>query len=177
MMKPKKPSESFATMTELVFPNDTNILGNLMGGKLLHWMDIVSAISASRHCNRICVTASVDFVDFNSPIRLAEIVLLEAFVTRAFNTSMEVRIDVWAENMQQVDGKRFCNSAYYTFVALDDANGSPIGVPPVIPLTEIEQQRYDSAPRRREVRLILSGRMKAEDATDLKDFFKQFSSK
>lgn len=170
MVKSKKASESFATMTELVFPNDTNILGNLMGGKLLHWMDIVSAISASKHCNRICVTASVDFVDFNSPIRLAEIVLLEAFVTRAFHTSMEVRIDVWAENMQQVDGKRFCNSAYFTFVAVDQS-GRPIPVIPVEPETEKEKKYYDGALRRRELRLVSAGRMKPEDASNLKEYF------
>lgn len=157
-------------MTELVFPNDTNILGNLMGGKLLHWMDIVSAISASKHCNRVCVTASVDFVDFRSPIRLAEIVLLEAFVTRSFHTSMEVRIDVWAENMQQVDGKRFCNSAYYTFVAVDQS-GRPIPVIPVEPVTEIEIKYYEGAMRRRELRLVSAGRMKPEEATNLIDFF------
>ncbi len=169
-MKSKKPSDSFATMTELVFPNDTNILGNLMGGKLLHWMDIVSAISASRHCNRICVTASVDFVDFRSPIHLAEVVLLEAFVTRSFNTSMEVRIDVWAENMQQVNGKRFCNSAYYTFVAVDQS-GRPIPVIEVEPVTELEVKYYEGAMRRRELRLVSAGRMKPEEAQNLRDFF------
>jgi acyl-CoA hydrolase len=169
-MKAKKPQDSFATMTELVFPNDTNILGNLMGGKLLHWMDIVSAISASKHCNRVCVTASVDFVDFRSPIHLAEIVLLEARVTRAFTTSMEVRIDVWAENMQQVEGKRFCNSAYYTFVAVDQS-GRPIPVGPVEPETELDKQYYEGANRRRELRLVSAGRMKPEEATHLKNFF------
>lgn len=169
-MKTRKPSESFATMTELVFPNDTNILGNLMGGKLLHWMDIVSAISASKHSNRICVTASVDFVDFRSPIRHAEIVLLQSFVTRAFSTSMEVRIDVWAENMQQVDGKRFCNSAYYTFVAVDQS-GRPIPVPPIEPETDLEKKYYEGAMRRRELRLVSAGRIKPEEATNLKEFF------
>lgn len=169
-MKAKNPSESFATMTELVFPNDTNILGNLMGGKLLHWMDIVSAISASRHCNRICVTASVDFVDFRSPIHLAEIVLLEAFVTCAFTTSMEVRIDVWAENMQQVEGKRFCNSAYYTFVAVDQS-GRPIPVNPVEPVSEKEKKYHEGAQRRRELRLISAGRLKPGDALNLVQFF------
>lgn len=170
MKKNKTPKDSFATMTELVFPNDTNILGNLMGGKLLHWMDIVSAISASKHCHRVCVTASVDFVDFRSPIELAEIVLLEAFVTRAFNTSMEVRIDVWAENMQQVEGKRYCNSAYYTFVAVDQT-GRPIPVLDVTPETEKEKEFYEGAIRRRELRLINAGRMKPEEATHLQKIF------
>ncbi|MEM7039302.1 MAG: acyl-CoA thioesterase [Bacteroidota bacterium] len=140
-MKTKKASASFANMTELVFPNDTNILGNLMGGRLLHWMDIVSAISAAKHCNRVVVTAAVDFVDFKSPIGLGEIVLLEAKVTRAFNTSMEVRIDVWAENMQTGE-KRYCNSAFYTFVAVDQT-GRPIPVSKVEPESEKENEMYE----------------------------------
>ena len=108
-MKAKKPEESFSSMTEIVLPNDTNTLGNLMGGRLLHWMDIVTAIAASRHSNRVVVTASVDFVDFRSPVALGEVVLLEARVTRAFTTSMEVRVDVTAENLQS-GLKRKCNS-------------------------------------------------------------------
>lgn len=174
--RPKKVSESHTIMTQMVMPNDTNPMGNLMGGNLLRWMDIASAICAGKHCEAHVVTASVDHVSFEKPIRMGEIVTLEASATRAFRTSVEVIVEVFAANIKGHEPRR-CNHAYYTFVALDDANGSPIGVPPVIPLTEIEQQRYDSAPRRREVRLILSGRMKPEDATDLKDYFKQFSSK
>jgi acyl-CoA hydrolase len=168
-MKPKKPQESFATMTELVMPNDTNILGNLMGGRLLHWMDIVSAISAARHCNRVVVTASVDFVDFKSPIALAEVVTLDAKVTRSFSTSMEVRIDVWAENMQSGE-KRFCNSAYYTFVAVDQ-KGRPIPVNPIEPESETEIEMFEGAMRRRELRLISAGRMKPDEATHLRKIF------
>ena len=156
-------------MTELVLPNDTNTLGNLMGGRLLHWMDIVSAISAAKHCNRVVVTASVDFVDFKSPIELGEIVCLEAKVTRAFTTSMEVRIDVWAENMQSGE-KRYCNSAYYTFVAVDQS-GRPIPVVAVEPESEEEQEYYEGALRRRELRLVQAKRMKPEDATHLKKIF------
>ena len=156
-------------MTELVLPNDTNTLGNLMGGRLLHWMDIVSAISAAKHCNRVVVTASVDFVDFKSPIELGEIVCLEAKVTRAFTTSMEVRIDVWAENMQSGE-RRYCNSAYYTFVAVDQS-GRPIPVVAVEPESEEEQEYYEGALRRRELRLVQAKRMKPEDATHLRKIF------
>jgi acyl-CoA hydrolase len=168
-MEPRKPSGSFTQMTEIVLPNDTNTLGNLMGGRLLHLMDIASAISATRHSNRTVVTASVDFVDFKSPIKLAEIVILEAKVTRSFNTSMEVRIDVWAENLIE-NKRRPCNSAYYTFVAVDQI-GRPIPVHPIIPETEEEKKLYEGAIRRRELRLILSGRMKKEEAINVKSYF------
>ena len=168
-MKEKTPKQSIANMTELVLPNDTNTLGNLMGGRLLHWMDIVSAISAAKHCNRVVVTASVDFVDFKSPIALGEIVLLEAKVTQAFNTSMEVRIEVYAENMQSGE-KRYCNSAFYTFVAVDQS-GRPIPVPKIHPQNEEEVSWCESALRRRELRLIMAGRMKPDQATHVKKIF------
>jgi acyl-CoA hydrolase len=168
-MKTKRPQESFATMTEMVLPNDTNTLGNLMGGRLLHLMDIVSAISAAKHCNRVVVTASVDFVDFKSAIRLGEILELQAKVTRAFTTSMEVRIDVWAESLQSGD-RRKSNVAYYTFVAVDQT-GNPIPVSQVEPETDEERELYESAIRRRELRLVSAGRMKPEDAVHLKKIF------
>lgn len=168
-MKTKHPGETKANMTELVFPNDTNVLGNLMGGRLLHWMDIVTAISASKHCNRVVVTASVDFVDFKHPIRLGEIVTLEAEVTRAFNTSMEVKVDVWAENLQ-TGSRRYCNNAYYTFVAVDQS-GSPIPVPQIVPEDDDDKEQFEGAMRRRELRLVSAGRMKPEDATHLKKIF------
>lgn len=156
-------------MTEMVLPNDTNTLGNLMGGRLLHLMDIVSAISAAKHCNRVVVTASVDFVDFKSAIRLGEILELQAKVTRAFTTSMEVRIDVWAESLQSGD-RRKSNVAYYTFVAVDQT-GNPIPVAQVEPETDEEKELYESAIRRRELRLVSAGRMKPEDAVHLKKIF------
>jgi acyl-CoA hydrolase len=168
-MKTKQPQESFATMTEMVLPNDTNTLGNLMGGRLLHLMDIASAISAAKHCNRVVVTASVDFVDFKSPIRLGEILELKAKVTRAFTTSMEVRIDVWAESLQSGD-RRKCNVAYYTFVAVDQT-GNPIPVAQVDPQTDEEKELYEGAIRRRELRLVSAGRMKPEEAVHLKKIF------
>ena len=121
-------------MNELVLPNDTNTLGNLMGGRLLHLMDVCAAIAAQRHSNRIVVTASVDNVDFQSAIRLGEVVVLEGKVNRAFTTSMETEINVWAEDTTTGE-RRKCNRAYYTFVAVDQ-NGRPIPVPPLAPETD-----------------------------------------
>lgn len=173
-LKPKKVSDSKAVMTEMVMPNDTNAMHNLMGGNLLRWMDIASAICAGRHCEAYVVTASVDHVSFTRPIRLGEVVTIEASVTRAFKSSVEIFVEVFAADVKGGNPHR-CNHAYYTFVALDDINGKPQQAPEVIPLTEIEQQRYDSAPRRREVRLILSGRMKLEQSKEIRSFFEQLS--
>lgn len=168
-MKSRKASESFTVSTEIVLPNDTNTLGNLMGGRLLHWMDITAAISAHRHCRRVVVTAAVNNVSFNRAIKLADVVTLEAKVSRAFSTSMEVFIDVYVENHQ--DGKREkCNEAIYTFVAVDQL-GNPINVPELMPESEQEKQRYDGALRRRQLSLILAGKMKPDDATELKALF------
>ena len=167
--KTKTPKESFVSMTELVLPNDTNTLNNLMGGRLMHWMDIVSAIAGQKHCNSIVVTASVDNISFRSPIQLGNVVTLRARVTRAFNSSVEIRIDVEAENIPE--GKRFdSNSAYFTFVAVDK-NGHPVEVPEVVPETDEERELYNGALRRRQLRLILAGRMKPEDAKELKSIF------
>jgi acyl-CoA hydrolase len=167
--KKKNPKESFVSMTELVLPNDTNTLNNLMGGKLMHWMDVVSAIAGQKHCNSIVVTASVDNISFRSPIQLGNVVTLRARVTRAFTSSVEIRIDVEAENIPE--GKRFdSNSAYFTFVAVDK-NGHPVEVPEVVPETDEEKELYNGALRRRQLRLILAGRMKPEDAKELKSIF------
>lgn len=167
--KTKKPSDSFVSMTELVLPNDTNTLNNLMGGRLMHWMDIVSAIAAQRHSNRIVVTASVDNISFREPIRLGNVVTLKAKVTRAFSSSMEVRIDVEAEDIP-ASKKFLSNSAYFTFVAVDQS-GRPIDISEVEPETEEEKELYDGALRRRQLRLVLSGRMKPSDANELKSIF------
>ncbi|MGD1846199.1 MAG: acyl-CoA thioesterase [Salibacteraceae bacterium] len=167
--KAKTAKESHAIATHLVLPNDTNTLGNLMGGQLLNWMDIISAISAHRHCNRIVVTASVNNVAFNYPIKLGDMVTLEAKVSRAFTSSMEVFIDVWVEDHRS-GRKTKCNEAIYTFVAVDQI-GAPIDVPELIPETEGEKKRYDSALRRKQLSLILSGKMKPDDATELKALF------
>jgi acyl-CoA hydrolase len=165
----KSPQDSFTIMNELVLPNDTNTLNNLMGGRLLHWMDIAAAISAQKHCNNIVVTASVDNVSFQHAIKLGDVITIEAKVTRAFSTSMEVRLDVWAENIPS--GTRVhSNEAYYTFVAID-ANGKTVPVPELIPESELEKKLFDGALRRRQLRLVLAGKMKANDATELKALF------
>ena len=168
-MKSKTASESLSITTEIVLPNDTNNLNNLMGGRLLHWMDIATAIAAHRHCGRIVVTASVNHVSFSEAIPAGSIVTLEAKVSRAFTSSMEVFVDVWMENNNH-KGKKKCNEAIYTFVAVDQL-GNPIEIPELIAETNEEKTRYESALRRRQLSLMLSGRMKAEDATELKALF------
>jgi len=136
---------------------------------LLHWMDIASAISAQKHCNRIVVTASVDNVSFKAPIKLGDVISIEARVSRAFTTSVEVRMDVWAENIPS--GTRVkSNEAYYTFVALD-SDGNTVKVPELIPETAEEMMLFDGALRRRQLRLILGGKMSPDDATELKALF------
>ena len=168
-LKVKNPSHSFTIMNELVLPNDTNTLNNLMGGRLLHWMDIAAAISAQKHCNRIVVTASVDNVSFKQPIKLGDVITIEAKVSRAFNTSVEVRLDVWAENIPSGNRVKF-NEAYYTFVAVGQ-NNETIPVPELVPESEEEKELFAGALRRRQLRLILSGKMKAHDALELKALF------
>ncbi len=165
----KKVSESIIIMTELVLPNDTNTFGNLMGGRLMYWMDIAAALSASKHCNAPVVTASVDNISFTSPIRLGNVVHIEAKLSRAFNSSMEVHLNVWGEDIiQQYRYKS--NEAYYTFVALDP-NGKSRAVDKAVPETEEEQKLFEGALRRRQIRLILGGKMKPEDAEELKALF------
>ena len=169
MLKSKNPRHSEVIMTEMVLPNDTNTLNNLMGGRLLHWMDICAAISAQKHSNRIVVTASVDNVSFTEPIRLGNIVTMHAKVTRSFNSSMEVFLEVWAEDIPA--GQRIStNRAFYTFVAVDQ-NGRPIEVPPLVAETEEEKELFVSALRRRQLRLVLAGRLKPSEATELKALF------
>ncbi len=168
-MEGKAAKESFVVMNELVLPNDTNVFGNLMGGRLMYWMDIAAGIAASRHCNAPCMTASVDNLSFKNPIKLGNVVNIEAKVTRAFNTSMEIHIRVWGED--SLHQYRYeSNEAYFTFVALDP-NRKPRPVPPVIAETEDEKKLYEGALRRRQVRLILGGKMKPEDAQELKALF------
>jgi acyl-CoA hydrolase len=168
-MDVKKPSDSLTIMTEIVLPNDTNVYGNLMGGRLMYWMDIAAAIAAQKHCNSPVVTASVDNISFESPITLGNTVNIEAKITRAFNTSMEIHLYVWGEDhKQQVKYKS--NEAYYTFVALD-TNGRPKPVPQLVPETEDEKRLFEGALRRRQVRLILGGKMKPGDAAELRALF------
>ena len=150
-------------MTELVLPNDTNVFGNLMGGRLMYWMDIASALSAQKHANAPVVTASVDNISFEAPILLGNVVYIEAKVSRAFTTSMEVHIRVWGEDLKR-QHKYKSNEAYYTFVALN-AEGKPSPVPQLTPQSEYEQKLYEGAMRRRQLRLILGGKMKPNDAS------------
>jgi acyl-CoA hydrolase len=158
-----------AITTKIVLPNDTNTLGNLFGGQLLAWMDVIASVSAHRHSKRVVVTASVNNVSFQKPINHASIVTLEAKVSRSFNSSMEVFVDVFVEDA--VTGQREkCNEAIYTFVAVDQ-NGNPIQVPALIPETDEEKSRFDGALRRKQLALILAGKMKPAEATELKKLF------
>jgi acyl-CoA hydrolase len=158
--------ESKVIKSELLLPNDTNTINTLMGGSLMHWMDIVGAISAQKHCNSLVVTASVDNISFRNPIYLGQVVTLQAQVTRAFNSSMEVAIKVWAEDIPK-NTKFESNSAFFTFVAINSAF-EPSKVPELIPETEEEIELFKGALRRRELRLILANRMKPGDAMELK---------
>jgi acyl-CoA hydrolase len=168
-MESKKVSESSTVMNEIVLPNDTNVFGNLMGGRLMYWMDIAAAITAIKHCNAPCMTASVDNLSFKNPIKLSNVVRIEAKITRAFTTSMEIHLKVWGEdNLHQYSYES--NEAYFTFVALDP-NNKPRPVPAVIPETEEEKLLFEGALRRRQVRLILGGKMKPDDASELKALF------
>lgn len=168
-MKPKHPSQSATVNTEVVLPNDTNHVGNLFGGKLMQWLDITAAIAAQRHCGRVVVTAAINHVSFDKPIKQNAIVTLEAKVSRAFSSSMEVFVDVFVENTT-TGQKTKCNEAILTFVAIDQ-NGSPLPVPPLLPETDLEKKRFDGALRRRQLSLILGGRMEPADATELKALF------
>jgi acyl-CoA hydrolase len=168
-MESKKISETVTVMNEIVFPNDTNVFGNLMGGRLMYWMDIAAGITAVKHCNAPCMTVSVDNLSFKNPVKLGNVVHIEAKITRAFNTSMEIHLKVWGEdNLHQY--KYESNEAYFTFVALDP-NNKPRSVPSVIPETEEEKLLFEGALRRRQVRLILGGKMKPDDANELKALF------
>ncbi|MBI5020256.1 MAG: acyl-CoA thioesterase [Ignavibacteriales bacterium] len=139
-------------MTQLVLPNDTNQLGNLLGGRLMEWIDIAAAIAAQRHSNRVCVTAALDNLVFHHPIHLGEVVTLQASVNRVFSTSMEVGVKVIAEN-QLTSDRRITNTAYLTFVAVDD-HGKSVKVSPINPQTVDERKRYKEALVRRDSRLL-----------------------
>lgn len=173
-MHPKKVGDSRTTMTQMVMPNDTNPLGNLMGGNLLKWMDIAAAICAGKHSASHVVTASVDHVSFTRPIHVGEVVTLEAAITRSFHTSMEIYVEVFASDIMGGSTRR-CNHAYYTFVALDASRQKPVQVPPVLPLSAEEDKLYEEALNRRQFRLLLSGRMDADQALEIKKYLESFS--
>ncbi len=168
-MNPKTPSDSRTVMTDLVLPSETNPLNNLFGGELLARMDRAASITARRHSRRVAVTASVNHVAFNRSVPLGSVVTLEAAISRTFRTSMEVYIDVWMED--RVSGERTkANEAIYTFVAVDET-GKPTVVPPIEPETELEKLRFDGALRRKQLSLVLAGKMKPHEATELKALF------
>lgn len=168
-MDAKTPLQSFTTVTDMVLPSETNPLNNLFGGELLARMDRAASIAARRHSRRIVVTASVNHVAFNRMVPLGSVVTIEAQVTRAFKSSMEVYMDVWVEDRESGERTK-ANEAIYTFVAVDDT-GRPIQIAPITPETEKEKQRYDAALRRKQLSLVLAGKMKAKDATELKALF------
>jgi len=173
-MNKKLPKESYTEMNELVLPNDTNTFGNLMGGRLLYWMDICSAMAAQKHSNSPVVTVSVDNVSFKRSIKLGEVVTIQAKVTRAFNSSMEVRMEIFAQNLPK--GTRVkTNEAYYTFVAIDEQT-KPRKVAELLPETEEEVRLFEEALQRRELRLILGEKMKIKDATSLKQLINSAAS-
>jgi acyl-CoA hydrolase len=151
MLPVKKIGDSQIIMTELVLPNHTNQLGNLLGGQLMHWIDICAALSAAKHNQRVCVTASVDRIDFHQPIKLGDAVTLTASVNRVFKTSMEVGVKVYAQNFRE-GTKIHTNTAYLTFVSVGN-DGKPVDGIAGIPETEDEKRRYDEALTRRENRL------------------------
>jgi acyl-CoA hydrolase len=151
MIRAKKICDSQITMTELVLPNCTNQLGNLLGGQLMHWIDICAALSAAKHNQRVCVTASVDRIDFHHPIRLGDAVTLTSTINRVFKSSMEVGVKVYAQNFRE-GTKIHTNSAYLTFVSVDNT-GKPVDGIEGIPESVDEKRRYDEALTRRENRL------------------------
>lgn len=165
----KFAKESYASICEMVLPNDTNPLNNMMGGRIMHLMDIAAAISAQRHSNRIVVTASVDNISFRKPIFLGDVITINAQVTRAFNSSMEVYIEVYSENIPKQE-KYKSHEAFFTFVALNE-NRKPVAVAEVIPETDREKELYENAIKRRELRLLLDQRINPNQATNIKSLF------
>ncbi|MBS9774874.1 MAG: acyl-CoA thioesterase [Tenacibaculum sp.] len=168
-MKVKTPKESLTVLTDLVLPGETNYLDNLFGGELLARMDRACSITARRHSNRIVVTASVNHVTFAKAIPMGSVVTIESKVSRAFKSSMEIFVDVWIEDRQSGTRTKV-NEGIYTFVAVDET-GRPVPVPQIQPETELEKERYDGALRRKQLSLILSGKMKPDEATELKAIF------
>lgn len=168
-MQAKTPEESKAILTDLVLPSETNPLNNLFGGELLARMDRAASIAARRHSRRIVVTASVNHVAFNKAVPLGSVVTVEAKVSRAFKSSMEIYIDVWVEDRESGQRSK-ANEAIYTFVAVDET-GTPVNVPAIEPETDLEKQRFEAALRRKQLSLVLAGKMKPADATELKALF------
>lgn len=169
-MEAKTVKESLTVLTDLVLPGETNYLDNLFGGELLARMDRACSIAARRHSRRIVVTASVNHVAFSKPIPVGSVVTIEAKVSRAFKSSMETYVDVWTEDRQS-GSRTKVNEGIYTFVAVDEI-GKPVEIPQIIPETDLEKKRYEGALRRKQLSLVLAGKLKAHDATALKALFK-----
>jgi acyl-CoA hydrolase len=165
----KKIAESKTIMSEMIMPNDTNPINNLMGGNLMRWMDIAAGICAGKHCEKYVVTVSVDYVSFQKPIPLGDVITIECCVTRAFSTSVEVYVEVFSSDIKGGNSRR-CNDAYFTFVAVEDDTKRPCEVPEVLALTSEEQKRYDSALLRRQLRLLQAGRINKEEAAELREW-------
>ncbi|TYA52260.1 acyl-CoA thioesterase [Formosa maritima] len=168
-MSIKTPEQSRTIMTDLVLPSETNPLNNLFGGELLARMDRAASIAARRHSRRIVVTASVNHVEFTRSVPVGSVVTVEAKVSRAFRSSMEIYLDVWIEDRES-GLKTKANEAIYTFVAVDET-GRPVEVPELTPETDLEKERYNGALRRKQLSLVLAGKMKPKDATELKALF------
>lgn len=168
-MKSKTPSESQTIVTDMVLPSETNPIGNMFGGELLARMDRAASIAARRHSRRIVVTVSVNHVAFNKMIPLGSVVTIEAKVTRAFSSSMEVYMDVFLEDRESGE-RSLSNEAIYTFVAVNES-GSPVRVPEIVPESNLEKERYTAALRRKQLSLVLAGKMEPNDATELKALF------
>jgi len=156
LTRPRPVRESISEMAELVLPNDANPLNALLGGRLMHWIDLAGAMAAHRHSRAYVVTASIDHMDFLVPVRVGDFVILRSSVNRVFHTSMEVGVKVWVENYR-AEQSHHVSSAYLTFVAVDAA-GNKMAVRPVVPETEEEKRRYADAERRREIRRAESAR-------------------
>lgn len=165
----KTPKESLTVLTDIVLPSETNPLGNLFGGELLARMDRACSIAARRHSHRIVVTASVNHVAFSKSVPVGSVVTIEAKVSRAFKSSMEVYVDVWIEDRESQHRTKV-NEGIYTFVAVDDM-GHPVQIPQIKPETELEKTRFDGALRRKQLSLILAGKMEPNNATELKALF------
>lgn len=170
-MLQRTASQSKTIVTDLVLPSETNPINNLFGGELLARMDRAASIAARRHSRRIVVTASVNHVAFNRSVPLGSVVTIEAKVSRAFTSSMEVYLDVWIEDRESGESIK-ANEAIYTFVAVDET-GRPVKVPELVPETDLEKQRFDAALRRKQLSLVLAGKMKPNQATELKALFEE----
>lgn len=157
-------------MTELIMPNDANPLGNLMGGNLMRWMDMAGGICAAKHCEAHVVTVSVDHVSFKRPIKVGDVINLSASVTRVFNTSLEVYLEVTTRSIVE-DHANVSNHAYMTFVALDPYSQKPKRIAKVVPESDREKKLYEGAVHRREVRLILAGKLQTSEAREIKALF------